>query len=48
MIVTSVVLSFMLGYVPYIGGMAEFTFLCWVDALVALVYVYGPRLTCIE
>lgn len=32
----------MLGYVPYIGGMAEFTFLCWVDALVALFIFTDP------
>ncbi|TFY74782.1 hypothetical protein EWM64_g9230 [Hericium alpestre] len=34
MIVTSVVLSFALGYVPLVGPSAEFGFLCWVDAFI--------------
>ncbi|KAI0259934.1 etoposide-induced protein 2.4-domain-containing protein [Gloeopeniophorella convolvens] len=32
MIATSVFLSFALGYVPIVGGVAETIFLCWVDA----------------
>lgn len=32
MVCTSVVVSFMLGKIPVVGGTAEFIFLCWVDS----------------
>ena len=32
MVGTSVVVSFALAYVPYVGPPAGFAFLCWIDA----------------
>lgn len=34
MIGTSMILSFLLGYIPFVGGTLSFVFLCWVDAYV--------------
>jgi hypothetical protein len=34
MVCTSVVLGFVLGSVPVVGWVAEFGFMCWVDACV--------------
>ena len=32
MVFTSVVVSFALAYIPYVGPVVGFAFLCWVDA----------------
>ena len=32
MVFTSVVVSFALAYIPFVGPLAGFVFLCWVDA----------------
>jgi etoposide-induced 2.4 mRNA len=32
LIMTTLTLSFVLGYVPIIGQLASFMFMCWVDA----------------
>jgi hypothetical protein len=32
MVCTSVVVSFLLGKIPVVGGTAEFIFLCWIDS----------------
>ncbi|KAI0060794.1 hypothetical protein BV25DRAFT_1992601 [Artomyces pyxidatus] len=43
MVATSVVLSFALGYVPAVGGPAEFAFLCWVDAYYCFEFIWIAR-----
>ncbi|KAI0781309.1 etoposide-induced protein 2.4-domain-containing protein [Trametes elegans] len=41
MVCTSVVLSFALAYVPYVGPPAGFAFLCWVDAFIWIARGYS-------
>ncbi|KAA1471315.1 hypothetical protein DENSPDRAFT_929466 [Dentipellis sp. KUC8613] len=43
MIVTSVVLSFALSYIPVVGPAAEFVFLCWVDAYYCFEFIWIAR-----
>ncbi|KAF9495986.1 hypothetical protein BDN71DRAFT_1446674 [Pleurotus eryngii] len=40
MVFTSVAISFALGYTPYIGPIAGFIFLCWVDAYYCFEFVW--------
>ncbi|KAI9456275.1 etoposide-induced protein 2.4-domain-containing protein [Lactarius psammicola] len=43
MIATSVFLSFALGYVPVIGGLAEAIFFCWVNAYYCFEFIWIAR-----
>ncbi|KAI0317863.1 etoposide-induced protein 2.4-domain-containing protein [Amylostereum chailletii] len=43
MISTSVALSFALGYVPLVGGVAEITFFAWVDAYYCFEFIWIAR-----
>jgi etoposide-induced 2.4 mRNA len=43
MILTSVVLSFSLGYIPFVGPTLGFIFLCWVDSYYCFEYVWISR-----
>ncbi|CDO74879.1 hypothetical protein BN946_scf185004.g29 [Trametes cinnabarina] len=43
MVFTSVVLSFALAYIPYIGPVAAFVFLCWVDAYYCFEFIWIAR-----
>ncbi|TBU29045.1 etoposide-induced protein 2.4-domain-containing protein [Dichomitus squalens] len=43
MVFTSVVLSFALSYVPYVGPPAGFAFLCWVDAYYCFEFIWIAR-----
>ncbi|KAI0350077.1 hypothetical protein OH77DRAFT_1525115 [Trametes cingulata] len=43
MVFTSVVVSFALAYIPYIGPVAGFTFLCWIDAYYCFEFIWIAR-----
>ncbi|KAK0459556.1 etoposide-induced protein 2.4-domain-containing protein, partial [Desarmillaria tabescens] len=43
MVFTSVVVSFALGYVPYVGPVVGFLFLCWVDSYYCFEFVWIAR-----
>ncbi|KAJ2965788.1 hypothetical protein NUW54_g14001 [Trametes sanguinea] len=43
MVFTSVVVSFALAYIPYVGPVAAFAFLCWVDAYYCFEFIWIAR-----
>ncbi|KAI0328119.1 hypothetical protein GY45DRAFT_1355346 [Cubamyces sp. BRFM 1775] len=43
MVFTSVVVSFALAYIPYVGPIAGFAFLCWVDAYYCFEFIWIAR-----
>ncbi|KAI0747673.1 etoposide-induced protein 2.4-domain-containing protein [Daedaleopsis nitida] len=43
MVFTSVVISFALAYIPYIGSVVGFAFLCWVDAYYCFEFIWIAR-----
>ncbi|KII89010.1 hypothetical protein PLICRDRAFT_139174 [Plicaturopsis crispa FD-325 SS-3] len=43
MVLTSVIVSFALGYTPYVGPVAGFTFLCWIDAYYCFEFIWIAR-----
>ncbi|KAJ7489864.1 etoposide-induced protein 2.4-domain-containing protein [Mycena galericulata] len=43
MVFTSIVVSFALGYIPRIGPVAGFVFLCWIDAYYCFEFVWIAR-----
>ncbi|KAI8998998.1 etoposide-induced protein 2.4-domain-containing protein [Trametes punicea] len=43
MVFTSVVVSFALAYIPYVGPIAGFAFLCWVDAYYCFEFIWVAR-----
>ncbi|KAF9050664.1 hypothetical protein BDZ89DRAFT_1098721 [Hymenopellis radicata] len=55
MVVTSVLVSFIMRYIPYVGGAMAFIYLCWVDSYyffefiwVARGYSLSRRIRCLE
>lgn len=43
MVCTSVIISFALAYIPYVGSAAGFAFLCWVDAYYCFEFIWIAR-----
>ncbi|KAF8301994.1 hypothetical protein DL93DRAFT_2160846 [Clavulina sp. PMI_390] len=43
LIMTTVMLSFVLGYVPLVGPAARFLFMCWVDAYYCFEFIWTSR-----
>ncbi|KIY51021.1 hypothetical protein FISHEDRAFT_17946, partial [Fistulina hepatica ATCC 64428] len=43
MVFMSVVVSFALGFIPYVGSVVEFVFICWVDAYYCFEFVWIAR-----
>ncbi|KAH9857635.1 etoposide-induced protein 2.4-domain-containing protein [Lenzites betulinus] len=43
MVLTSVVVSFALGYIPYVGPPAGFVFLCWIDSYYCFEFIWIAR-----
>ncbi|KAI0831763.1 etoposide-induced protein 2.4-domain-containing protein [Trametes gibbosa] len=43
MVCTSVVVSFALGYIPYVGSTAGFVFLCWIDSYYCFEFIWIAR-----